>query len=110
MILDSDLSLFSIFMPFINTGNKRNKESYYSYMFISNTPFILSKDVTRILLVLNVMFSDSTRNLIRTCFVVSGFMGLGHQWSWVRIFFCFDSAPSIPLLLVSNNGKISSYS
>ena len=47
------------------------------------------------------MFSDSNKNLIRTCFVISILLvsnGVGPE-------FFFDSVPTIPLLLVSNNEK-----
>lgn len=74
-------------MPFINTGNKRNKGSYYSYMFISNIPLILSKGVARILLVLNVFwfYYKSYKNLFcyKWIYGIGSSMVLGQNLFWL---------------------------
>lgn len=83
-------------------------EWVFLFLHIRNIPFDTSKEKWDCVFCL--MFPDSTRNHIRTCYTLlyvdleeSFIKGLGSES-------LFDSAPVIPLLLVNNNGIIPSYS
>lgn len=95
-----------------NEGPQK-REWVLLFLHISNIPFDTSKEKCDCVCCL--MFPDSTRNHIRTCYtwiygsvsylylLKSFIKGLGSES-------LFDSAPVIPLLLVNNNGIIPSYS